>query len=443
MLFAIIVFIIVLSVLVFIHEFGHFSAAKLVGVRVERFSLGLPPKAITLFKRGHTEYVISWIPFGGYVKLAGENPDEEEITGADYELMSKPKWARFIIFFAGVFMNFMLAVAIFFLIFWVHGTEYFPITPIKSVSPNSVAEKIGFQSGDKIISVNGEDVNAWNTVYEEIFASVGEELDVSVKRGGDVVHLDYKVTEADSLGSKGIGFQYVIGTKVGGVQQNSPADNIGLTRGDVIKAINGKPVSDWKEMTDIIYGKAGESVTLEWVRNGKRMKSEVTPKEKLTADEENFGQTKKVGMIGVSVYNETRRKGFFEAIVDGFVASVNVLKFIVIILGGLLGGKIPANSIGGPIAAYQMTRESMQWGMSSLLSYAAIFSVNLAVLNILPLPALDGGHILLLLIEGIKGKPISQKARLVWQQIGVALILLLMIFALSNDVLRVFDGFLK
>ncbi|MBD3170539.1 MAG: RIP metalloprotease RseP [candidate division Zixibacteria bacterium] len=353
LLTTILAFIFVLGLLIFVHEFGHFIIAKRAGVKVERFSLGYPPKMIG-FQRGDTEYCISWIPFGGYVKMAGENPDEEDIKGEPYEFQSKSVGARAAIIAAGPVMNFITAVILLWVVFFFSGM----------VVPNSDS------------------------------------------------------TVIDSMVPGG------------------PAQEAGIMPGDEVVAINGQSVSTFPEMAEIIHNHVAQPVVVKWLRDGESHIATITTISEEVMDEN--GEKKTVGMIGVGLPTETVPLGFFSSMRQ---ASATFGSWIMEILGflkGLVTASISLDNVGGPLLIAQVAGQTASQGFSSLLFFTAFLSVNLGVLNILPIPVLDGGHLVFLAIEKVRGRPLSMSKRMVIQQIGMALLLLLMIVVTYNDIARFF-----
>lgn len=341
----------VLGILIFFHELGHFLVAKRSGIRVERFSLGFPPKMIgkTI---GETEYCISWVPLGGYVKMAGEDPEAAQLEGKPYEFMSKPVGIRAMVIAAGPIMNLVLAV----LIFW--GILFF--------------------------------------------------------RGKHEIHDDTN--------------------QVGLVAAGEPADKAGIKPGDHIVAVNGVDVNTFWEMAEIIYQHVEEEVEVKWRRDGEEFTARMTTFKDRVLDEN--GEIVEVGKIGVGPSYTTIRVGFFRALLDAadtvWFILVESIKFII----GLITGAASAKLLGGPLFIAQTAGQTAKSGFVNLLSFMALLSVNLSLINLLPIPVLDGGHLLFLGIEKIKGTPLSLKQRATMQQIGLAFLILLIIFVTYNDFLR-------
>lgn len=343
----ILAFAFVLGLLIFVHELGHFLVAKLVGIRVERFSLGYPPRMIGK-KIGDTDYCISWLPLGGYVKMAGmiDESLDQKIEGQPWEFQSKSIGQRALVISAGPFMNVLLAVALF---------------------------------------------------------------------AGITYHA---------------GIEEPVGPVVGSVLANSPADSLGLAEGDRILVIHGAPVQSWEAVTKEIHRYPEQKIVLEWERDGVTMRGEVTPRR---------DRVQGIGLVGIRPLTRTRAAGLGESLVNG----VNYTAFLTRLVGSsiwliITGEESVKSGLAGPIAIAKMAGESARSGFDSLLNFTAFISLQLAILNILPIPVLDGGHLLFLLLELVLRRPVSVRTRMVVQQVGMAVLLALMVFIIINDIRRVF-----
>ncbi|MFQ5824629.1 MAG: RIP metalloprotease RseP [bacterium] len=338
----------VLGLLIFVHELGHFVTAKMVGIRVDRFSLGYPPRMIGK-KIGETDYCISWLPLGGYVKMAGmiDESLDDTIKGEPWEFQSKPVWQRAIVISAGSFMNIFTAVVIYAMI-----------------------------------------------VY-----------------------------------STGIGEP--VGTTVGELVPGMPAESIGLQPGDIITAVNQQSIKTWEELTNIIHNRPGVELDIQWVREGETFTSKVTPE---------FQQESKIGLIGIGPKIQYRDTGLLAAFGHGAKISFTIVKLIGSAIKMLITGEESLKSLGGPIIIAKIAGESAKAGLQRLFEFTALISINLGILNILPIPVLDGGHLIFLAIEAIRRKPLSIKTRLVVQKIGMALLLALIVFIIFNDINKLRQG---
>lgn len=340
--------VLVLGVLIFVHELGHFLVAKRAGVSVLKFSLGFGPK-IAGFTRGGTEYLLSAIPLGGYVKMLGEDP-KEEVADLERSFSAKPIGWRSLIILAGPGSNFLLAIAIFWGVFMV-GVP-------------------------------------------------------------------------------------TLTTKVGEVMEGFPAREAGLLRGDRIVAIEGQPIEKWEELAKQIHQSPGRPVRLTVEREGQRFDLAVAPK--ATKQKNLFGEEQEIGLLGIAPTEEflTERMNPITAFGRAVYKTYDLSVLILITFGKLLQGVVPAKTIGGPLLVAQMAGEQARLGVLNLLFFTALLSINLAILNLLPIPILDGGHLFFALIEAARGKPVSLKKREMAQQVGLVLLVALMIFAFYNDIFR-------
>ncbi|MCY4605417.1 MAG: RIP metalloprotease RseP [Gemmatimonadetes bacterium] len=413
-------FLIALGVLVFVHELGHFLVAKWAGIRVERFSLGYPPKMIG-FTRGETEYCISWIPFGGYVKVAGmADVGTEETTGAHWEFPSRSVGIRMAVIAAGPAMNFLFAFAALIFLFSVYGIDSFDSTRV-SPQENSLAAEVGLVRGDRVRTIGGTPVgNAYElaSALDEI-ASSGARLEVE----RDGIRLDFSLPPA---GDEGYGVQLMRPTTVGHVEPGTPADSLGLQAGDIIRAVGQAPVVSWAEMSEEIRRYPGETVPLVWERDGQRMEQLITPAAHAEGDA--F-----VGRIGIGPHTSRHTVGLGRAVVLGGLGVYNSSWLILDFLGELFQGDRSTDELGGPLRIAQLAGQTAEQGLHSFINFLAILSVNLAIINLLPIPVLDGGHLTFLTLEGIMRRPLSLRQREVFQQIGLAIMLFIMVFVTFND----------
>ncbi len=428
----------VFSLLVIIHELGHFLAAKWMGVRVERFSIGFPPKVFSK-KIGETEFSISAIPLGGYVKMAGfiDESMDTKVTGAPDEFQSKPAWRKIIIISGGVIMNFLLAILILTLLNFFQGERIIPGTTIGYLGKDGIAQKIGFEQYDKILAVNDKPVNTWNEVQERFLDNLNSDISFRVLRNGKEIVLLYKREWFKEENGEQLNIGPLIPAKVGEVSPGMPADKIGLKRGDEIIEIAGQPIKDWSSMTEVIRKYPGQEVSIKWKRGDSIFTAKITPKvfEEKNANDEVI----KVGKIGISYYFDHQEVGLIKAVGLGVTNTIDLLVLNArSIYWVLTGTKSAKQIIGGPIMIAKMAGDAANAGWAYLWYLIAALSTVLAFFNILPIPALDGGHLVFIIIEGIKGKPVSTKVKLKVQQIGLAILLTLIIFIFYIDISRMF-----
>ncbi|NWF73856.1 MAG: RIP metalloprotease RseP [Nitrospirae bacterium] len=440
-------FLVVLGVLVAFHELGHFLAARWVGVKVLKFSLGFGPK---LFGRqmGETEYLLSAIPLGGYVKLFGE--DEAEATTQEDRARSfahKGLWGKVLIVAAGPGFNFILAYFIF--AGWLAtGTPLFvptfqDLTPdIEAMAPGSPADTAGIQIGDRVSRVNGQAISTRTELFDAVAKSNGQTLTLEIKRDGQLKTLKVTPTTASSPQTSSQEPGYYLGVEeapplVTSVMQSSPAAKAGLQTGDHVVSIDGRTIHTWSQMTGIVKESPNRQLQVEVLREGHRISLSVTPSVEKTMVN---GQSVDIGKIGISGPGRSimRSSTPLLSLYDGLVATWGWTELTAIGLYKMIVGDISSKNIGGPLTIANISGEAASQGASSVVFLIAILSINLGVLNLLPIPILDGGHLLFFLIEGILRKPLGERQRELAQQAGLVLLVGVMIFAFWNDLERIF-----
>jgi regulator of sigma E protease len=429
-------FIITIGILVLVHELGHFLAAKLFGMRVDVFSIGFPPRAFGR-KIGETDYCVSWIPIGGYVKIAGmidESFDTEFLSHEPqpWEFRSKPIWQRMIVMTAGVIMNLLLAILIFWGINYVHGRVVYDTTEVGIVLQRSNAESLGFRQGDKIISINGKPVLSWDDVQNAMYLEdMGNDLTFQILRKGitqtiSVPRKSIPDFTEDLFGLLPAGTPGVV--MVNSVEKNRPAERLGLKSQDVLVSLNDTHISVSQQVLKIVKANVGKEVSIQWMRNDSTFSGKVIP------DTD--------GRIGIV----TEQKPFagpikryeytiLEALPRGVAEIWNVTVLFGKSIWQVIIGKTPfGKSVGGPIRIAQLATRSAEFGLGSFLGFLALLSVSLAILNIIPFPALDGGHLLFLAYEAIFRREIPSKIKIAFQQVGFFLLLAFMAFVIYNDI---------
>lgn len=447
-------FIVVLGLLIFVHEVGHFLVAKRAGVGVLKFSLGFGRRLFG-FRRGETEYLVSAIPLGGYVKMVGEDPREVVVdaTGQAFDGAGQPLdlqksfahksvWARMAIVLAGPGANYLLG----FLLFWVAAV--FVGSPsmeamVGEVEEDAPAARVGLHPKDKIVAVDGEAVSSWSDLILRINDASGRAVALHVKRGEEDVNVTVTPRRRDVTTT-------VIPPTIGRVAPGFPAAEAGLRPGDKIIAVNGDPIDSWQQLSLKIRVRPGRAVTLMVERDGEQLEAIVTPR--LSPAPEKEAQGQQVGLIGIEAVSEyeQRRVGLWDVGIspilthmDPFSALVHAgnqtagwTVTIVWALWKIVQGEISPRTLGGPILMAQMTGEAAQQGLLYLIFLTAVLSINLGLLNLLPIPILDGGHLAFFGIELLRGRPISVKKREMAQRVGLVLLVGLMIFAFYNDIFR-------
>ena len=456
-----------IMVLVFVHEMGHFLFAKLFKMRVERFSVGFPPVVFGK-KFGETEYVLGATPLGGYVKISGmvdESMDNDFVSqpAQPWEFRSKPVWQRIIVITAGVIFNVILAGIIFILLKVNSEDIYIPADNISSVyvTDGSLMHDIGLRTGDRIVQVNGEPLERFDDFFD-IEALTANELTITVDRGGEELTFAGPpdiMTQLNRLGSDmDIGVSY-LPALIGGVVEDSPASRLGLQAGDRIVRIDSTSITFWQEMSERIQGADGSPVNVTWIRPDSleqpnasadtayaadpgfhAYSGTVNPTEIETASGSHFG----IGIFDASgpmLWDEFGlvRNAYSpgEAIVGGINDTWVHTKLIVTGLSRMISGRENLReNMGGPIAIAKVTKQAADHSWSAFWRIVAILSITLAIVNILPIPALDGGHLMFLLYEGITRREPSFKLRMIMQNIGMIVLFAFMAFLILNDILR-------
>ncbi len=426
-------FIIIIGVLVLIHELGHFLAAKAFGMRVERFSIGFPPRAFGK-QIGETDYCVSWLPIGGYVKISGmvdESLDTELLANdpEPWEFRAKPVWQRIIVIIAGVVMNILLAIVIFWGINLTQGTQVHKVTTVGSVQSGSVAENYGLATGDRIVSINNNEMKTWEGIREAVvYSQLSRDLTLRVERSGSIQAITIPNKDIAKLETGEIGIAPEGATTfIAAVEPGLPASRVGITERDIIVSINGEAVHTPYDVVRIISGSPQKPVKMIWTRDGKRMASMVTPTE--------HGKIGIIPVLTIAGPVETLHYGVFEALGIGVQGLVRVTEiFLTNIWHIIIGEASFKQSIGGPVKIAEMAAQSAEAGIYSFLSLMALLSISLAIINIFPIPALDGGHLVFLIYEGLFRREVPTKIKIALQQVGMVLLLALMLFVIYNDI---------
>ena len=451
--------VVVLGVLIFVHELGHFWAAKLVGVEVQRFSIGLGPRVWGV-KWGETEYVFSAIPLGGYVKMGGmedEVLDKLERDGTEKgghkkeprvpgprDFDGKPIWARTLVISAGVIMNMVFAFVIYATVAGVWGIREYATTRVgrvhETLVPQGAEAMAEIPVGAWMVRIGDRATNDWGDFTEGVINASPGPLTVEYRDPDGQVRIQIPGNEEDRLRLAGAVLPWIDAT-AGSVDSGSPAAKGGVEAGDQILSVNGTPVVNWFGFLDAIKSRPGARVELEILRNGRALTRAVTLE---TQEEENplTGETETVGHVGIwrppdeMVY---ARVGAREALAVGYRDTAAITGLILDFLRDLVTGNVSPRSVGSIVTIGQASGQAAAAGLEYFLSFMAMFSVNLAILNLLPIPVLDGGHLVFLAIEAIRGgNPLSVEQRLRWSQVGFVVLMGIMVWALSNDFMRLF-----
>ena len=427
----ILAFLFVLGVLIFVHELGHFLMARRIGVRVLTFSLGFGPKLLA-FRRGDTEYCVSAIPLGGYVKMAGENPEDAR-TGASDEFLSKSKWQRFQVLVMGPIMNLALAVIVMALVLYqgapVEAAMEQPPIVGGFLTENAVARIAGVLPGDRIVAVNGTRVATWEEFQMEIVGKANRQVTLMIERAGRLMELQMVPAAQGKYEMGTVGVRPVWRPQILAISPNSPAMEAGLKEGDVILAINGERGILYARVLELIRSNENQPLTMEIERGGEELTVAVTPRM--------MDGVPRIG-AGINDY-EVRiiRPGPVEALRLSAVQNWNWSKLIVKTLAGLFTRDTSVKQLMGPVAIADLSGTAAEAGWIPLFSLMAMISLNLGLLNLMPIPVLDGGHIAILALEGLSRRDFSMKVKEKMLLAGFVLLLMLMVTVIYNDLTRV------
>lgn len=431
-LITLLAFAFVLGVLIFVHELGHFLAAKRVGVRVLKFQLGFNPTILSV-KRGDTEYGLGALPLGGYVKMAGDSPDET-LTGRSDEFLSKSKWERFQVLIMGPAMNLLLALVVTAIVLY-RGVEvpaYQDMPPVVgAVMAGSPAAKSDLQPGDRILSVADRNVDTWEQLFIAIGSRPNRETSLTIQRDGR--EMERVVTPVVPPGQSrfeigDIGVLPNVHPHLQSVSPGEPGERAGLKAGDVILAVDGQPITFSTQLREAIAKHPEQPITLAILRDGAEQNIAVTP-----------ARRGDIGLLGVLLGDETRsfKPGPLEAIVLSVRRNVETAGLIFQTVWGLITRETSPKQLMGPVAIAQLSGESAQLGWIPLLSLMAAISLNLGLLNLLPIPILDGGHIFIMALEGVARRDFSTRVKEKMLLAGFVLLMMLMVTVIYNDLARI------
>ncbi|MDR1050384.1 MAG: RIP metalloprotease RseP [Deltaproteobacteria bacterium] len=453
MLLTIVSFIVLLLILIFVHELGHFLVAKLLGVGVDSFSLGFPPR-IWSKKIGETVYQVCWLPLGGYVKLCGEEPgDDVPPEKLAKSFNHKPVWVRIAVVFAGPLFNLVFAFLAMWALVMAIGVSHAPST-VGMIPEDGPAYRAGLRYGDLVTGIDGREVSFYDQIEEIQELSDGSPVAVSVERDGAA--RTFQVTPRredarDMLGDSSpywsLGLRPLLRTEVGRVVPGKPADLAGLRPGDLITAIDGRAIRDWVELEEIVQGPAEgrgkpgpvdiKPLNFEVLRDGRTMSFMITP---VAEPSQNLdGETVYTPLISISSRPTAVRErvGPFRAAHFSLRDCWNITTLTFSVLGKIVSHKISPKVMGGPILIAEQAGLSIRSGLDDFIFLMVLISINLAIINLVPLPVFDGGQILIFLVEGVRRKPLSLRVREVSQMVGVGALVALMVLVFYNDISRI------
>ncbi|MBN8411829.1 RIP metalloprotease RseP [Halomonas denitrificans] len=439
---------VVLGLLVTFHEFGHFWVARRCGVKVLRFSVGFGKPLWSRVDRHGTEFAIAAIPLGGYVKMLDEREGNVPADQLDQAFNRKSVWARIAIVAAGPLANFLLALVAYWALFVAGTTTVVPV--VGEVTPQSPAAEAGLEQGMEVTAVRGEPVRSWDDINLKLVAAIGASgsLAIETRAEGSSVARTYPV-EVDNwlvgqdppepLGTLGIRpWRPDMPAVIGQLVENEPAVQAGLQPGDRVVAIDGEPVADWPDLVQRVRARPGEAMELDVQRGDASVTLSLTPRGNRLDD------GSEIGYIGAGVapvdwpqkYQRDIRYGPLEAVGQAAsrTAEMTVLTFDAV--RKMLVGLISPTNLSGPITIARIAGDTARSGLESFVNFMAYLSISLGVLNLLPIPVLDGGHLLYYLIEAVRGRPVSERTQAVGLKVGLALVGTLMIMALYFDVMR-------
>ncbi len=442
-------FIFAIALLIAVHEYGHYSMARRLGIKVEKFSIGFGPALFSWrSKDKEVQYIIAAIPLGGYVKMLGENPDEQG-EGLQAELSeqdkarafnNQPVWKRAAVAVAGPAYNFLFAIIAYMIIGWL-GQAVLP-TIVGQVSQASIAEQSGLRIADRIVSVDDQLVHSWQQMEEKLKQKVGTSTTLQVMRDESTIELNLELPVQDKdpllidVADQVLGFNPGLIVRIESVLEGSAAQSGGLQKGDIIQQINGWPVSNMSQLIEKIKAQPEHAASLTVQREYTLMQLQVTP-----AIDQN-GQ----GRLGVKLASqaihgtEMYRMNVWDGLTYGFTRTWEMTALTLNVFGKMVTSAISPDNLGGPIAIAQLAGKTAEMGLVYFIGFLALISVNLGVLNLLPIPILDGGLLLYLALEKITGKPLQPKVLEITQIMGLILIISLMVFAFYNDISRLFRG---
>ncbi len=448
MLLTLAAFIFVLSIVVFVHEAGHFVAAKLNGIYVVTFSIGFGPKILK--KRiGETEYAISALPFGGYVKMAGDTEMVDGKEGDKDELLanvpedrlyrSKTPWQRMTVVLAGPFMNAVLAIVLFVMSIWTQGV--FVANPrdiIVSVTADSPAEAAGFMPGDVVISINGEKVEAGKEIADLITYDEDAISRFVVLRLTDTLEIDVSPAWNEEAERLVVGIFSYSRPIIGDVKRDGPAYDAGMRGGAMVLSVNDTTINTYIELEQLIHDRLDVPLDFVWVQNGDTMSATLTPEGMDVAKEGEKLDVIQVGAIGINEHYEKEKVSFGESVRLGSRAFKEMFVGIMLFLKKLFSGQASIRAVGGPLRIGVMVGEMVRWGFNYLINFIAFFSLNLAIFNLLPILPFDGGHFVIFLVEGVTGRKPTPKVEEIMGQVGFIILIALMAFIFAVDIFNLF-----
>ncbi|MBD1583655.1 sigma E protease regulator RseP [Pseudoalteromonas sp. S16_S37] len=439
-------FIFALGILVTVHEYGHFWVARKAGVEVLRFSIGFGKPLCRWYDKYGTEYVIAMIPLGGYVKMLDERVDDVPSEKKHLAFNNKPVLSRIAVVAAGPIANFLFAILVLAVMYMIGVQSAKPI--VGDVQANSRAAMANIQTGDHIISMSGKQVSTWQDVTFSLMSHLGEDvIEVKVQDAQQQIAIrkinvdGWKLDKQDEAPLTAIGitpFRPALTLTLGHIAKDSAAELAGLQINDTIKALNNEPVTSWPQFVQIIQSSPNQTLSLNIERNGINQIIQITPQARQGQDGTMQGFLGVVPLLEKwpDGYIETRHYGPLDSMVLGAEKTFELVRLSFDMIGNLLTGQVSVKNLSGPVGIAVGAGTSVSYGIVAFLSFLALISVNLGVFNLLPLPVLDGGHLMYYIIELIRKKPVSEKTQELGFKVGAIVLIALTCFALLNDVSR-------
>jgi len=422
-------FLVLIGVMILIHEAGHYWAARFFDVKVETFSFGFGPRLFG-FRKGETDFRVAAVLFGGYVKMSGEQPGDEH-AGDPRSFLSKPRWQRLIIAFAGPAMNIILAVAVLTGLFMVRFPKLAtsPSPVVGYVVPDSAAAKAGIREGDRIVQIGETDNPTWEDIAMKEVASAGHPLSVWIMRDGDRKLLTVTPTLDPKSGAGFAGWGEETEIEIATVLADKPAAKAGLQPGDIVVSVNGLPIRSTPKLHDIITSNGPKPVNLVYSRSGKTGTVSVTPELSKSEGSDKW-------MIGVSLQPRVIFVSLSapQALIESVRQNAKSATFIYQFLRGIVERRMSPKSLEGPIRIAQLSGEAAREGPTAYFGLAAMLSLNLAIVNLLPIPILDGGVILMLLVEMFMRRDLSLRVKEAALKFGFVFLMAVVAFAIYNDI---------
>jgi regulator of sigma E protease len=427
---------VLIGVMILIHELGHFWAARYYDVSVEVFSIGFGPRLFG-FRRGETDYRLSAILFGGYVKFRGDQPGEEGAEDHPNGLLAKPRWQRLIVSFAGPFMNIVLAIGLLtglFMVKFQKLAEPEQRAVIGHVIKDSAAAKAGLQEGDRLVAIDGEKDPTWDDIAMKEFASAYRPMRVTVERGAKRFETDVTPVLDDKTGVGFAGWSEKGQTEVGHVSAGMPAEKAGVQKGDVLLSANGQSINSTFKLQEVIEAAGGKPIELRVAREGRQQTFNVQPTYSNLDGHSRW-------MIGVGLDQKlniiTTKLSLPDAFTEAFHQNVKGASLIYQFLRGVLERRMSPKQLNGPIGIAQLSGDAAREGPSAFVHLMSMVSLNLAIFNLLPIPILDGGVIVLLLVEILIGRDLSMPVKEAVIKVGFVFLMVVTVFALYNDISKI------